>query len=87
MRGLVNSCPKVTTMPSYIDYLAEQSHSERIIVSPELDDALAALDAELEQLAPQLEVEYAGPGIGVEGDADVYKMVVRPHEWALGEYS
>lgn len=70
-------------MEPYIDYLARQAQQAHIVVTADLDDALRALDNALEQLAAQLQVEYVGPGVGVEGAADVYKLVVRAHEWVI----
>lgn len=72
-------------MSAYLQLLAEQATRERIAVTPALDQALAALDAELEALAPELQVEYIGPGVGVEGKEEVYRLVVRPHEWVMGQ--
>ncbi|MEJ2508226.1 MAG: hypothetical protein P8009_01885 [Gammaproteobacteria bacterium] len=69
---------------SYIEFLAEQAGRERIAVTPELDAALTELDAAFEELAPALAVEYVGPGVGVEGAEDVYRLVIRPHEWVMG---
>gem|GEM_PF-2236785 len=70
-----------------VQLLAAEAARERVVITPALDKALAALDAELESLAPELQVEYIGPGVGVEGKEDVYRLVVRPHEWAIHEPS
>lgn len=72
---------------SFIELLAEQAGRERVAVTPELDAALTELDRTFEELAPALEVEYVGPGVGVEGAEDVYRLVVRPHEWVMGSPS
>ncbi len=74
-------------MSDYLVQLAEQAQRDRITPSKELDAALARLDEELEALAPVLEVDYVGPGVGVEGKEDVYRLVVRAHEWRIGEHS
>ncbi|HDP89338.1 MAG TPA: hypothetical protein ENN42_05200 [Thioalkalivibrio sp.] len=70
-------------MSDYIDFLAAQAKQDNVPVTPELDAALAALDAEFETLAPQIEVEYVGPGIGMaDMQAEhVFKLVVRYHVW------
>ena len=70
-------------MSDYIEFLAAQAKQDNIPVTPELDTALAALDAEFETLAPQLEVEYVGPGIGMADmkAEHVFKLVVRYHVW------
>lgn len=70
-------------MSDYIEFLAAQARQDNIPVTPELDAALAALDAECETLAPQLEVEYVGPGIGMADmkAEHVFKLVMRYHVW------
>lgn len=74
-------------MSDYLNVLVEQSRATRVAITPELDAALAGLDAEFERLAPELEVEYVGPGVGVEGNESVYRLVVRPHEWTIHQPS
>lgn len=44
-----------------------------------LNRALARLAGRLAEFAAALRVEYYGPGVGVEGRADVYRLVVRGH--------
>jgi len=73
-------------MQQHLDHLAEQARAERVAVTPELDAALAALDEAIEAIAPQLEVEAYGPGVGVEGEQDVYRLVIRHHEWNVDDY-
>lgn len=72
---------------SFVDFLAEQAKAERVAITPALDAALTELDKTFEALAPQLTVEYVGPGVGVEGASDVYRLVVRPHEWVMDQPS
>lgn len=74
-------------MSSFIDLLVTQSKADRVVISAELDQALTELDQAFEEIAPELAVEYVGPGIGVEGNEDVYKMVIRPHEWQMNKPS
>lgn len=74
-------------MQTHIELLAEQAHAPRVAITAELDAALQALDAEFEALAPQLQVEYIGPGVGVEGQEDVYRLAVRYHEWVMNQPS
>lgn len=70
-----------------LQLLADQATRERVSITPALDEALTAVDAELEAIAPELQVEYVGPGVGVEGQEDVYRMVVRAHEWVMNQPS
>lgn len=74
-------------MPDYMDVLAKLSQTTPVAITQALDTALTALDAEFEQLAPALEVEYIGPGVGVEGKETVYRLVVRAHEWTMRQPS
>jgi hypothetical protein len=62
-----------------LDYLAVQAHGE-VCVDAALDRALERLDAVLAEIAAALAVEHYGPGVGVEGRADVYRLVVRAHQ-------
>ena len=70
-----------------IDFLAAQAHAERVRVSGELDAALRALDAEMGELADVLQVEYVGPGVGMQdmGAEHVFRLAVRHHVWDVGE--
>lgn len=70
-------------MASFIEILAAQAASERVSVTPELDQALRELDEEMERLCPQLQVEYIGPGVGMADHRaeHVYRLVVREHTW------
>lgn len=65
-------------MDEWLDHLAAQAHGETR-VDARLDRALLRLEAEIAELAAALAVEYDGPGVGVEGRADVYRLVVRAH--------
>lgn len=73
-------------MTDYIDFLAEQAALATPPVTAELDAALAQLDEEFESLAPQLEVEYVGPGVGMADmkAEHVFRLVVRHHVWDVG---
>jgi len=70
-------------MADYIEELAEQVRADAVTLSPALDHALAALDAEMEQLCADLQVPYIGPGVGMADMAaeHVYRLVVAEHEW------
>lgn len=70
-------------MTDYIARLAAQAQQGAVSVTAELDRDLADLDRELEALAPQLEVEYVGPGVGMaDMNAEhVFRLVVRHHVW------
>jgi hypothetical protein len=64
-----------------LEILARAVRGDRIAVTRELNEALAALDAEMAQLADALHVEYVGPGVGMAdmGAEHVYRLVVRRH--------
>ncbi|OOG21930.1 hypothetical protein B1C78_15845 [Thioalkalivibrio denitrificans] len=66
-----------------LERIARLAHADRVPVTVELDEALAALDAELADLAGALEVAYVGPGVGMAdmGAEHVYRLVVRRHVW------
>ena len=51
-------------------------------LTAEVDQALAALERELNRLAGTLQVEHVGPGVGMEDMAaeEVYRLVIREHE-------
>ncbi|WP_024327490.1 hypothetical protein [Thioalkalivibrio sp. AKL19] len=51
-------------------------------LNAEVDQALAALEQELNRLAGELQVEYVGPGVGMADMAaqHVYRLVIRQHE-------
>ena len=70
-------------MTSFIERLIAESRAERVTVDAEIDQALAELDALLAEIAARLEVEYYGPGVGVDGAREVYRLVVRSHEWHI----
>lgn len=63
--------------------LAARAGESRVKVDAALDEALEALDAELATLAAELEVEYLGPGIGMQdmGAEHVFRLAVRHHVW------
>ncbi|MEJ2481354.1 MAG: hypothetical protein P8Y78_14605, partial [Acidihalobacter sp.] len=70
-----------------IDFLAAQAHADRVRLSGELDEALRALDAEMSELAGVLQVEYVGPGVGMQdmGAEHVFRLAVRHHVWDVSE--
>lgn len=70
-------------MTEYPRFLAAQAVLDEAPISPELDAALAELDREFETLAPALEVEFVGPGVGMADmhAEHVYRLVVRFHRW------
>lgn len=70
-------------MTDYIKVLADAAASGQVVITSELDSALRALDKEMEEVAPQLEVECIGPGVGMEDmqAEQVFKLVVRYHVW------
>lgn len=70
-------------MTDYIARLAAQAKQDPVAVTTETDRDLTELDGEFEQLAAQLEVEYAGPGVGMADmkAEHVYRLVVRHHVW------
>ena len=70
-------------MTSFIERLVTELRVEHVTLGPELDQSLSELDALLAELAARLEVEYYGPGVGVDGACEVYRLVVRPHEWHI----
>lgn len=70
-------------MQPFIEHLISQSRAQKVGVDEELDAALARLDAQLAQLAGELQVEYYGPEIGVAAGRHVYRLVVRAHEWEI----
>ncbi|QKT02649.1 hypothetical protein HUS23_01830 [Ectothiorhodospiraceae bacterium 2226] len=67
-------------MADFTATLAAQARAPRVSLTPELDAALAELDAALQALANELQVEYHGPGVGVEGERGVYRLAVRAHQ-------
>ncbi|HKJ07575.1 MAG TPA: hypothetical protein VKA76_00660 [Gammaproteobacteria bacterium] len=70
-------------MESYLAYLAAQARAERVAVSEPLDAALASLDRDFAALAPALQVEYFGPGVGVDADRSVFRLAVGPHRGSI----
>ncbi len=70
-------------MESYVAYLAEQARAERVSVTERLDTALASLDRDFSVLAPELQVEYFGPGVGVDADRSVFRLAVGPHRGSI----
>lgn len=70
-------------MADYIDFLAAQAALDAPPVTAELDAALAALDAEFESLAPELQIEFIGPGVGMADmrAEHVFRLVIRHHVW------
>lgn len=70
-----------------IEFLAAQAHAERVRLSGQLDEALRALDAEMSELAGVLQVEYVGPGVGMQdmGAEHVFRLAVREHVWDVSE--
>ncbi len=72
-------------MTPFIELLVARSRASMPRVDLDLERALVQFDAMLEQLAADLQVEHYGPEIGLGAGAQVYRMVVRPHEWHLGK--
>ena len=69
-----------------LEELRRQCGLSRPDPGPVLAAALNELDREIASLAGRLRVEYYGPGVGTDRDAEsVYRLVVRAHAWALGE--
>lgn len=48
---------------------------------PTVTAALERLDQALEAIAPALAVEYHGPGVGMDAERSVYRLIIRAHEW------
>lgn len=67
----------------FLAHLALEARSPRVRVDPALDEALARLDALLERLCRDLQVEYVGPPVGVEA-REVHRLVVAAHAWTAG---
>ena len=70
-------------MQTFIEDLARASRAPALRPDGELDAALTQLDKMMEGLARELEVEYYGPAIGIGAGRDVYRLVVRAHEWEI----
>jgi len=70
-------------MHTFIDLLIARSRTSQPRVDRQLECALTQLDAMLEALAADLQVEHYGPDIGLGAGAHVYRLVVRPHEWHI----
>ncbi len=68
-------------METFIDLLVKRGHAAEPHVDQELERALIRLDVMLEALAAELQVEYFGPEVGLGAGANVYRLVVRAHEW------
>lgn len=70
-------------MDEVMNLLARQVSAPRVIINEMLDVALHALDQRLETLSALLEVEYLGPGVGMQDmDAEhVFRLAVRHHVW------
>lgn len=71
-------------MKDFISLLDQQIRSEKVAVTPELDDALSKLDHMLEGICAELQIEYDGPFVGVE-ILGAHRLVVRAHEWKIHE--
>lgn len=65
-----------------LDALARAARAEPV-PDDALNRALARLAGRLAGLAATLRVEYYGPGVGVEGRADAYRLVVRGHRLSI----
>ena len=73
-------------MQRHLQELRRQCRLPRPAPGSALAAALIYLDGEIQTLADSLRVEYYGPGVGTDRDAEsVYRLVVRAHAWALGE--
>ncbi|WP_156782785.1 hypothetical protein [Acidihalobacter yilgarnensis] len=70
-------------MDEMIVLLAAQAATPKVVVNEALEAALRGLDRRIEALSAALEVEYLGPGIGMQDmDAEhVFRLVVRHHVW------
>ena len=73
-------------MEDFISLLKQQSCSEKVAVTPELDEALTKVDQMLESICAELQVEYDGPYVGVE-ILNAHRLVVRAHEWKIHEHT
>lgn len=72
-------------MQTFLDDLAQASGADPLVVNPRLDVALAQLDKMMAGLAGELQVEYYGPPIGIGAGRDVYRLVVKAHEWEIAQ--
>ncbi|MGA7800369.1 MAG: hypothetical protein WCC36_06120, partial [Gammaproteobacteria bacterium] len=70
-------------MEPYVAYLAEQALAEPVAITAELDAALARLDRAFATLAAELQVEYFGPGVGVDAERSVFQLVIGPHRGGI----
>lgn len=73
-------------MEDFISLLDQQSRSEKVAITPELDDALTKLDQMLEGICAELQIEYDGPYVGVE-TPEAHRLAVRAHEWKIHEHT
>jgi hypothetical protein len=67
----------------FLVHLASEARSPRVRVDAALEEALVRLDALLESLCQELQVEYVGPAVGVEA-REVHRLVVAAHAWTAG---
>lgn len=74
-------------MQTFITDLARASRAETVRMTADLDAALTQLDNMMAGLARELQVEYYGPAIGIGEGRDVYRLVVRAHEWEIKQPS
>lgn len=70
----------------FLDLLATQARAPQVRIDDALDAALTQLDHMLTNLARDLQVEYYGPAIGVDAGREVYRLVVRAHEWRIHQH-
>lgn len=70
-------------MNDFVALLVERSRAEQPKVDAALENALARLDHLLAGVSAELQVEYYGPGVGVE-TAAAHRLVVRAHAWGGG---
>ena len=72
-------------MQTFLELLVAQSRAPEVVVNGQLDAALTQLDSMIARLAEDVAVEYYGPDIGINAGKEVYKLVVRQHEWQIHE--
>lgn len=66
-----------------LELLTARARADRVRVDPALDQALTHLDADLQAISAALGVRHVGPGVGLDGADEVYRLVVDYHVWDL----
>lgn len=72
-----------TATDDQLRLLAERARDTRVRVDKRLEDALAALDADLQDVAEAIGTTYIGPGVGLDGADEIYRLVLGYHVWDL----